>query len=61
MVLSYYEPQRKFGSRLRICDPGNRSQFIFTPVRFTDGRAILCWVRRCKVFGNVRSAYIDGG
>ena len=59
--LFYYEPQRKFGSWLRICDPGDRSQFISTPVRFTDGRAILCWVRRCKVSGNVRSAFIDGG
>lgn len=63
MDLFCWEPQRqrKFGSWLRICDPGDRSQFISAPARFTYGRAILCWERRRKVSGNRRSASIDGG
>lgn len=49
MGLSRCEPQRKFGNWLRTCDPGDRSRNIFVSGRFTYGRAILCWERRCKV------------
>jgi len=42
MGLFYSEAQRKFESWMRICDPGDRSQFNFTPVRFTDAAGRSC-------------------
>ena len=35
MGLLCCEPPRKFGTWSRICDPGDRSPFIFDPVCFT--------------------------